>query len=181
MEILVTRRLTIRPPFEVDCDDLAVHLADAGLRNRLPCAPNAFGRDDAEAWVRERCAAARAGDGKAFTVHRERLIGAITLDGLPHAPKLGFFLAPAWSGQGLMAEALDAVLAHVFATTGIAAVRSAAFADDPSALRLQEKLGFVITGTRRVWSEGRGAMIAEFQTRLDRAAFRPAAVLAEAA
>lgn len=95
MDILVTKRLTIRPPFEVDGDDLAFHLADRKLRARLPCAPNAFGRDDAASWVRERCAGARAGESAAWTIHRERLIGAITLDGLKSAPKLGFFLAAA--------------------------------------------------------------------------------------
>lgn len=170
MEILVTKRLTIRPPLEVDGDDLAFHLADKALRARLPCAPNAFGRDDAAGWIAARCAAARAGEGLAWTVHRERLIGAVTLDGLSGRPKLGWFLAPAWAGKGLMAEALEAVLGRIFARPAIAAVRSAAFADDPAALRLQEKLGFVVEGSRRVWSESRATAAVEFVTRLDRAA-----------
>lgn len=171
MDILVTKRLTIRPPLEVDGDDLAFHLADAKLRARLPCARNAFGRDDINAWIGARTAAACAGEGTAWTIHRERLIGAIELDGQAGAPKLGWFLGSAWAGQGFMAEALAAVLPRVFARPGVAALRSAAFADDPAALRLQEKLGFVIEGSRRVWSESRGAVVVEFLTRLERSAF----------
>ncbi|MBK8456415.1 MAG: hypothetical protein IPL47_04275 [Phyllobacteriaceae bacterium] len=67
MDILVTKRLTIRPPLEVDCDDLALHLADEKLRVRLPGAPNGPGRDDVARWVNERCVAACAGKGSAFT------------------------------------------------------------------------------------------------------------------
>lgn len=165
MDILVTKRLTIRPPLEVDCDDLALHLADEKLRAGLPDASNVLGRDNVVRWVGQRCLAARAGEGLAFTIHRERLIGAITLDRLKGETWLGFFLAPAWSGRGFMAEALDAVLAHVFARSDIRAVRTADFADNPAALRLLAKLGFGVDGSR-----------------LDRAAFRRAAThLAEAA
>lgn len=172
MKILVTRRLTIRPPLEVDCDDLATHLSDAALRDRLPCAPDISGPGEVAAWVKERCRKACAGEATAWTIHRERLIGVATLDGSKAEPKLGFFLAPAWSGKGFMAEALDAVLAHAFAASPIRAVRSMAFADDPAALRLQERLGFRVVGSRRAWSASRAATTVEFLTRLDREAFR---------
>jgi len=171
MKILVTRRLTIRPPLEVDCDDLAVHLADGAVRDRLPCAPDLSGTADIAAWVKERCRRACAGEASAWTIHRERLIGVATLDGIKGEPKLGFFLAPAWSGHGLMAEALDAILAHAFETAPIRAVRSAAYADDPASLRLQEKLGFRVVGSRRAWSATRAATTVEFLTRLDRDVF----------
>lgn len=47
----------------------------------------------------------------------ERLIGAINLSTMPDDNR-GFWLDPAWQGQGLMTEASEATLEHWFETLG---------------------------------------------------------------
>lgn len=109
MRVLVSRRLTIRPPLAVDGDFLAAHVAAGHLA--LPGSPEGA---DVTAWLAGRCAAGRAGDGLTFTLHREQPIGAIAVDGLAGTPRLAVALARPWAGRGLMEEGLVAVLAALF-------------------------------------------------------------------
>ena len=178
MDILVTRRLSLRPPIAYDADDIALWLANPTVARMLARVPQPYHRRDAADWI----GSVRQGDDDVFTIHRERLIGVASIEyGLGHA-ELGYWLGAPWQGRGFMTEALGALLAHVFEKRDLSEIRSSAFAGNRASLRVQEKLGFAITGTADIWSVPRQAMVGAVTTRLTRAAFFAArSIQAEAA
>lgn len=178
MDILVTRRLSLRPPIAYDADDIAQWLANPAVARMLARVPQPYHRRDAMDWIDS----LNGADDDVFTVHRERLIGIASVEyGKGHA-ELGYWLGAPWHGKGFMTEALCALLAHVFEKRGIGEIRSSAFAGNRASLRVQEKLGFIVAGTTDIWSVPRQAMVCAITTRLSREAFYAArSVQAEAA
>ncbi|MEZ5812296.1 MAG: GNAT family N-acetyltransferase [Rhizobiaceae bacterium] len=169
MEVLLTRRLTLRPPLEVDADDIALHLSNWKVSRMLARVPFPYDRQDAADWIARR--AASSADEIVFTIHRERLIGVIGIEGDASAPRLGYWLGEAWWGNGLMSEAVGAVLDLVFSRRPDAAVSSSVFTDNPASLRLQQRLGFRVTGAGETFSAARQAMAGDVRTELSRADF----------
>ena len=52
MDILVTRRLTLRPPLDVDADAIATALQNKDVTRMLTNVPNPYGLDDAVNWIK---------------------------------------------------------------------------------------------------------------------------------
>jgi RimJ/RimL family protein N-acetyltransferase len=172
MDILVTKRLTLRPPLEVDLDDIAEFIGNPNVSRMLARVPYPYFRKDAEEWVNCATANISAGQDMAFTIHRERLIGGITLEGFDDGvPELGYWLAePAW-GKGYATEAAAAVLAHAFTTRQVEKVMSSAFKENLASLNIQQKLGFKLNGEKSIWSLSRGEMVEAWTTELTRRDF----------
>lgn len=168
MHILVTRRLTLRPPVLPDAEDIALHLSNARVARMLAKVPQPYWTRDAEEWIAG--LANRPGD-LVYTIHRERLIGVVSIEGDDPEPRLGYWLGEPWHGQGLMTEAAGALLGHAFATRRFEAVASSVFIDNPASLRVQEKLGFTVTGASEIWSRPRAATVRAWTTRLAAPAF----------
>lgn len=168
MHVLVTRRLTLRPPALPDAEDIALHLSSWNVAQMLARVPFPYWVEDAEDWI----AGLRGRpDDLVYTIHRERLIGLVSLGGDAEEPRLGYWLGEPWHGQGFMTEALAAVLAHAFEARGFSAVRSSVFEDNPASLRVQRKLGFAVTGAGLEWSRPRGEAVPAHHTRLTACAF----------
>lgn len=179
MHVLVTRRLTLRQPTLLDADDIALWLSDWNVTRMLARVPFPYDRIDAETWIASLPARPR---DLHYTIHRERLIGDVSIEVDGDEGRLGYWLAEPWHGHGFMTEAASAVLAHAF-STGVRTVRSSAFVDNPASLAVQRKLGFAVTGTDEVYSLSRGEMMPLITSRLTPAAFagmQPAAVLTAA-
>lgn len=171
MQVLLTRRLTLRPPALPDADDIALGLNNWKVARMLARVPFPYWPADAEDWI---AGFAKTRDDLVFTIHRERLIGVVSLEGDGSEPELGYWLAEPWHGHGYMTEAATALIEHAFALRDIRAVTSSAFADNPASMRVQEKLGFVMTGARQTWSNSRQAQVPAWTTRLTRTAFEKA-------
>ncbi len=166
MDILVTKRLTLRPPLEVDIDDIALFIGNRSVSRMLSRVPHPYFPKDAVEWIERTTANIEAGQDMAFTIHRERLIGAVTLTGFDGVPELGYWLAePAW-GHGYATEAAAVLLTHAFNTRLIDKVRSAAFKDNAASLNVQKKLGFKLTGSGLNYSPARGEPVEDFKTEL---------------
>ena len=72
-----------------------------------------------------------------------------------HRAEVGYDLAPAWWGQGLMHEALVALLRHGTDTMGLHRISACVHVDNVASLRLAERLGFVREGIARdLFSDG---------------------------
>lgn len=169
MEVLVTKRLTLRPPLEVDADDVTLHLSNWNVSRMLARVPFPYDHQDAVEWIKS-CEA--AGDDKIiFTIHRERLIGVVGIEGGPSNPRLGYWLGEGWWGQGLMSEAVGAALGYVFDKWPDAAISSSVFADNPASFRLQQRLGFRVNGGGEAYSTARQAMVADIRAGLIREDF----------
>jgi RimJ/RimL family protein N-acetyltransferase len=174
VDILVTKRLTLRPPLEVDLDDIAEFIGNPKVSRMLARVPYPYFRKDAQDWVDRATANIEAGQDMAFTIHRERLIGVVSLTGFEGVPELGYWLAePAWS-NGYATEAAAALLAHAFNTRQIDKVRSAAFKENAASLKVQMKLGFKLAGSGMNYSLARGEPVEDFCTELTRRDFASA-------
>lgn len=178
MKILVTRRLTLRPPTALDAEDIALWLSDWNVARMLSRVPFPYGHDDAEDWI---AGPAAEPEALAFTIHRERLIGVVSIEGGGPEPELGYWLAGHSHGRGYMTEAARALIGHAFATRNITAIRSTVFADNKASQRVQHKLGFAVCGGGTAWSVPRNEMVAVSRTRLTRAGFEGIAPAARSA
>lgn len=168
MQVLVTRRLTLRPPTLLDAEDIALWLSNWSVARMLARVPFPYATPDAEWWI---SGPAQRPQDMHFTIHRERLIGCVSMEIEGGEGRLGYWLAEPWHGHGYMTEAARAVLAFAFATRGLTAVRSSAFVDNVASQRIQEKLGFVATGHAEETSLSREATVRTLTKRLTAEAF----------
>jgi RimJ/RimL family protein N-acetyltransferase len=172
MHVLVTRRLTLRPPAPPDAEDIALNLSNWNVARMLTRVPFPYFVEDAEDWIAG--LSEKPGD-LVYTIHRERLIGVAAIHFESGEPRLGYWLGEPWHGRGFMTEAAAALLSYAFATRKLAEVRSSVFEENAASLRVQEKLGFAVTGRAREWSRSRGETVATLETRLTACAFAGAA------
>jgi RimJ/RimL family protein N-acetyltransferase len=172
MDILVTKRLTLRPPLEVDIDDIAEFIGNRNVSRMLARVPYPYLPKDAEDWIGHVSRNIDAGLDMAFTLHRERLIGIMSLEGFDSGvPEFGYWLAEPYWGKGFATEAGAAVLAHAFKTRDVERVISGVFKDNAASLNVQKKLGFKLTGNGLLWSAARGEMVEHIGTELTRRDF----------
>jgi RimJ/RimL family protein N-acetyltransferase len=64
------------------------------------------------------------------------------------------------------------LLEHAFDTLPIWGVTSSVFIDNPASRRVQEKLGFAVSGLKETFSRPRGAAVQALTTRLSAATWR---------
>jgi ribosomal-protein-alanine N-acetyltransferase len=93
-----------------------------------------------------------------------KLVGAVWLDrdslryGVESAT-LEYFLGREYAGQGLMTEALEAILRHAFDSLKLEVVSARVFAGNAGSQRVLEKLGFVKEGVLRRAIRGYGGVV----------------------
>jgi len=149
---LIGPRLTLRRLTHHDAGDLLNSRGDAGVMAFMARQPLA-----------DRTAARRfidqVHDGEARGVlwqwgieHDGEVVGTVTLAGIDRENRraeIGFALAPARHRQGLMREALTAVLEHAFGPLGLHRVEADVDPGNAASLGLLEGLGFRREGTLR--------------------------------
>jgi RimJ/RimL family protein N-acetyltransferase len=84
-------------------------------------------------------------------------------------PHIGYWLGEPYWGRGLMPEAAGALIEHLFASTDCARITSGAFEGNAASLRVQEKLGFCVSGSGTLMSRPKGRELPHIDTVLDRA------------
>ncbi len=94
-------------------------------------------------------------EGKAlalFLIRREdlQMIGAITLDNIRRGPsqstQVGYWIGPDFARQGLMSEALNAVVKHAFGMLDLSRVEAACLPENVPSRALLESCGFRTEG-----------------------------------
>ena len=153
--VLVTPRLLLR---EITHDDaptlLAIHGDAAHMRwfGAAPPADLAAAHalvDQFAAWRRMASPGTRWG----LQAHDDpTLLGSVGLFAWNRNWRkcsLGYELAPWACGQGLMGEALQAVIDHGFATQDLHRIEAQVHPDNAPSLRLLDRLGFVVEGRQR--------------------------------
>jgi RimJ/RimL family protein N-acetyltransferase len=164
MHILVTKRLTLRPAVALDADDIAAGLSNRKVARNLAAVPYPYFPADALDWIN---GPASDPDNLVYTIHREKLIGVVSLEGGGPEPQIGYWLAEEAHGHGFMTEAAGALIRHAAASRSITGVQSLAFIDNPASMRVLKKLGFTTTGLTQTYSRSRGAMVDALTARLD--------------
>ena len=164
--VLVTRRLTLRRPLAIDAESMAQALSNPKVSRNLAKVPHPYTVDDAIAWIK-----ANTNNPCVYTIHRERLIGVVSIANGPDMPKLGYWLDEGAWGQGFMTEAARAAIAQAFRVFDADAIGSYAIADNDPSLNIMAKLGFEHTGSGTVFNHTRGEGYPTIKTTLDRSVF----------
>jgi RimJ/RimL family protein N-acetyltransferase len=163
---LITERLLLRRPEAGDIDAIVRAVGDREVAHRLSRVPHPYGAADAIFFL----------DGVvpaewvwAVTLGTSNeLIGAVGLtpgQGA-QATELGYWLARAYWGRGLMTEAATAVVAYGFETLRLPCITSGYFEENPASGRVLEKLGFVETGRAMRPCLARGCDVRSVEMRL---------------
>jgi [ribosomal protein S5]-alanine N-acetyltransferase len=82
-----------------------------------------------------------------------RLLGAITLDNIRRGPsqsgQVGYWIGQEFARQGLMTEALGAVVEHAFTVLDLSRVEAACLPENAASRALLDRCGFVHEGVAR--------------------------------
>jgi RimJ/RimL family protein N-acetyltransferase len=157
---LETGRLALRP---FTADDAAAVQRYAGLwevARMTTRIAHPYPEGAAAEWIAGHAAARKKGEEVIFCVTLaekvEAPLGAAGLHRIgPGNYELGYWLAPAFWGQGLATEAARAMVVYGFEKLGAEALNSGHFADNPASGRVLVKAGFAANGIARQWSEAR--------------------------
>ena len=110
------------------------------------------------------------GEGFVWAVLRDgAMVGTIGVTG-PEG-ETGYTIAPAHQGQGIGTLALQAAVAHAFATRPLDAIKAAIWADNVASARMLARAGFTMTGSKMELARARGEMTLSHSFRLTRAAW----------
>lgn len=163
-----TPRLVLRPPAAADAEALAAELNDWDVARRLAAVPHPYAIDDARAWL-----AAQAKDDNddivfllALSADMASAIGCVGFHGFGDAnePKIGYWLAKRFWGQGLMTEAVRTAIARVQAERGVRVIHSGYLTDNAASAAIQRKLGFIESGRSRMHCLAQGRELDQIET-----------------
>jgi RimJ/RimL family protein N-acetyltransferase len=140
MDILVTRRLTLRPPLDVDAEAITAALQDTNVTRMLTNVPNPYGIGDAVKWIKK---TQNNSKDIHFCIYRQKLLGVVSIrESESGLPDLGYWLERSAWGQGFMSEAARATVSHAFREFGYDRIVSGAYEDNRASMAILEKLGF---------------------------------------
>ena len=165
--LLETERLVLRPPVPDDMDRLVDLIGDYEVSKWLARVPWPYRHDHALQWLE----IANDADGDDLTLaiaNGDGLIGGIGLASVRTKPNIGYWLGKPYWGQGLMSEAVEALLAFAFDDLDVEEVVASVFDHNIASLRLQEHFGFKVTGRELDFSVARGNKVPSITTSLSR-------------
>lgn len=159
---IVTTRLRVRPVAATDLPALLEVNGDEAVVQHLPYAAWRT-LADAEAWLDRMRALEATGSGRQYVLagaQDDRAIGTLLV--FRHEPgsaraELGYVLARAHWGRGLMREALHAVCATAFASVGLRRLEAEVHPDNQASNALLASLGFTLEGRLRLRWQAKGA------------------------
>ncbi len=151
---LTTARLTVRPVQESDLPDLLLVNGDALVTQYLPY-PTWEALADGQAWLQRMTTAQATGTVLQWVVADTatgRVLGACLLFGYDAGSaraELGYVLGRAAWGQGIMQEALTALLQCAFTTLGLRRIEAQVDPRNTASGALLRRLGFASEGILR--------------------------------
>jgi [ribosomal protein S5]-alanine N-acetyltransferase len=125
--------------------------------------PHPYTGPDADWWIRKRIEQARRqGKETTFALRTAgKLIGVLGADnieiGMSHRAEIGYWLARAFWGHGLMSAAVQAYVRYAFAELEVVRLTAHVFESNLASARVLEKNGFTLEGRLRkhLMKEGR--------------------------
>ena len=168
---LKTERLVLRPVRTADAARIAELIGNWNVIRWLAMPPYPYQLKDAEDFITRTLNREPTGEICSLAITcDEALIGHVGYGGPRDSSKvlIGYWLGEPYWGKGYMSEALDASLAHYFATTDADEIFSGILTGNSASLRIQEKLGFEVIGESEIFCVPRGETLAHLDTRLSR-------------
>ena len=154
-------RVALRPVAATDLPALLAINGDPQVTQFLPYA-TWLSLDDGAAWLARMEALGATGTGQQLVVVRRAdaaVIGTLLLfkhDAGSQRLELGYVLARAHWGQGLMREALQAVCGQLFGALGVRRIEAEVNPANVASCRLLTRVGFTLEGTLRQRWVGKG-------------------------
>ncbi len=172
--VVTTARLLLRPHRMGDADAIAQSLSDFRVSRMMAPVPAPYDRQDATEWLAVTTSDLADNWALAITTGDDVHIGCVSFERRGGDWHLGYWLNRFYWGRGYMSEAVHAAAARFFMRMPGTQIHSGVFADNPASLKVQEKLGFRVTGCSEIFCVARGAMVPHIETRLEPGDFRPA-------
>ncbi len=142
MTALKTPRLRLRPAEPGDLPALHEVLSDHQAMRFWSTPPHQH-IETTQAWLRDMISAPPQTSHDFIVEHQGRVIGKA---GCYQLPEIGFILHPDYWGRGLAREALEAVVASVFANYPIPTIIADVDPRNAGSLAVLTRLGFIETG-----------------------------------
>ena len=146
---LQTPRLRLRPWRDDDLHDLVRLLGDWAVSRWLDEPPWPYGYDDGRAWIARNQTRVRDNPADAWAIARrgdDRLLGAISLHDWRGETELGYWLGRPFWRQGLMSEAVAALVPLAFSERDRTAIVSRVLPENIGSRRVLQKAGFRQSG-----------------------------------
>ena len=168
-DVLKTTRLGLRPPVEGDVERLVELLNNWNVASKLAKAPYPYARADAEGFLTRAKQRQPTIDDAVYAIAMDGdLLGVISVAPQVRGPNLGYWLGEPYCGQGLMTEAVGAVVTEFFRQPENQVLASGIFSGNDPSLTVQKKFGFEVVGESLVRSVSRGEEVRNVDTRLTR-------------
>ncbi len=192
--LIRTGRLTLRRPEARDAEAIAVALANYRVAKMLTRVPQPYHLEDAEDWLASIDTPEQEGWFFAVTLGgvrailtpeieaangnvSDQLVGFVSIEWREAGDRtgwhIGYWLAEAHWGKGIMTDAVNAAIARFFSVMMGETLFSSVMADNPASLRIQGKLGFDVTGVEDAYSESRAAGVRLITTELTFGGYMP--------
>ncbi len=121
-------------------------------------------------------------EGPSYEVYRVIEHEGVTLGGIswrdrvatesrPGGPNIGYWLGEPFWGKGYMSEAVAGLVAELFASLPTDVITSGMFVGNGASLRVQQKLGFTVTGESMLFCTPQQAELPHLSTLLTRAQY----------
>lgn len=157
LAVLMTPRLRLRAFSRDDAADVYAYAANPAVARWTTWDPHAT-IDDSRRFVDEVCGRYAQGNYFSWAIEDRnsgRVVGSCGFDGswnrLHRRAELGYALAEAHWGRGLMREAVEAVLAYGFRTLDLNRIEALCVVENRASARVMEKAGMRWEGTLREW------------------------------
>ena len=161
---LATPRLALRPYRESDLEDIWPYVSDPAFPRHMSWAANTE-KAETLGWIKSTQQSIADNTGCTWAiVHEGKVVGTASLDSIRwqfrawriDRAELGYWLAPALWGKGLMTEAAHHVMVFGFADLGLHKITVGCLEDNIGSRRVIEKLGFRHIGRQEddVWRDG---------------------------
>ncbi len=157
-DILKTERLILRPPNHADARAIAKNINDKDILRMTASLPMPYFNLCADFWISQALANRRRGISYAYVLENanNELIGVVELfSNQDNEWEIGYWLAKRFWGQGLMSEAVKAILKENMNCLQADKIRADTFADNPASARLLAKMGFEVKNKSSAYSLAR--------------------------
>ena len=166
--VIQTKRVILRKPALLDAENVARCLNDFEVAKMLVRVPWPYSLEGAIWWINQWLEGHQNGWCFAITEkHRpDQLIGVVSVEPTDETYEMGWWLNQRFWGKGYMTEAVGAVVHQARLFNPDIIIGAGAISDNPASLRIQEKLGFEITGVEQVHCNSRNEIVDVIRTRL---------------
>ncbi len=171
-----TGRLVLRKIKPEDQYRIAAAMQNEAIVRMLTVVPIPYDHHDALEWIKSWESGENDGWVYANTFDGGALEGVVSIErheGPRPGWHLGYWLRQEHWGEGYISEASSAVIERFLSRMVGEVLLCGAIADNPASLKVQEKLGFQITGMRDVYSRSRMEMVPLVESELTFGSFMP--------